>query len=76
LGEGIVMAFRRANAPQEATVVRLKGLVAGHTYARKDADSGTERTFTGRALAEEGLPLKISTAPGSSLIYYTDNELK
>jgi hypothetical protein len=50
--------------------------VAGHTYGLKDADGGTERTFTGRALAEEGLPLEVSTAPGSSLIYYTDKGLK
>ena len=76
LGQGMVMAFRRTHAPQETTVVRLKGLVAGHTYALKDADSGTERTFTGRALGEEGLPIEISTAPGSSLVYYTDKDLK
>jgi alpha-galactosidase len=76
LGAGMVMAFRRANAPLEATVVRLKGLMAGHTYALKDADGGTERTYTGRALAEQGLPLEISTTPGSSLIYYSDKALK
>jgi len=76
LGEGMVMAFRRTNAPQKTTVVRLRGLVAGHTYVLQDAYSGTERTFTGRALAEQGVPLEISTAPGSALIFYTDKALK
>ena len=76
LGKGMVMAFRRTDAPLETTVVRLKGLVAGHTYTVKDADGGTERTSTGRVLAKEGLRLEISTAPGSSLIYYTDKELE
>jgi hypothetical protein len=72
----MVMAFRRTNALLESMVVRLKGLVAGHTYVLKDADAGTEWTFTGRALAEDGLPLEISVAPGSSLMYYSDKELK
>ena len=76
LGEGMVMAFRRIHSPQEATVVRLKGLVAGHTYALKDADGGSERPATGRTLAEEGLPLEISKTPGSNLIYYIDKGLK
>jgi alpha-galactosidase len=76
LGQGIVMAFRRTNAPQETTVVRLKGLVADHSYVIRNADSGAKRAYMGRALAKQGLPLKISTAPGSALIFYTDKELK
>jgi len=68
-GDGIVLAFRRPQAPQASVSVRLGGLEAGADYEVSYEDYGVVVIRSGRELAE-GLTLKIAEAPGSMLIKY------
>ncbi len=67
--DGIVLAFRRPQAPQAAITVKLGGLEAGADYEVNYEDYGVVVVKSGRELAE-GLTLKIAEAPGSMLIKY------
>lgn len=68
-GDGIVVGFRRPQAPQAAIEVKLGGLDAGADYEVVYVDYGVTVVKSGRELAE-GLTLKIAEAPGSMLIKY------
>jgi alpha-galactosidase len=68
-GDGIVVGFRRPQAPQASIEVKLGGLDAGADYEVDYVDYGVTVVKSGRELAD-GLTLKIAEAPGSMLIKY------
>jgi len=67
--DGIVLAFRRHQAPQSSIVVVLRGLEPEGDYEVAFEDYGITLFKTGRELGSE-LNLKIPEAPGSLLIKY------
>jgi alpha-galactosidase len=64
--DGIIVAFRRENAPDSTCIVKLKGLEPNQTYTVTDKDSHQSLTMTGKQLSE-GITL-TSGQPRSSLI--------
>jgi len=68
-GDGIVLAFRRPQAPQPAIEAKLAALDAGADYEVTYDDYGVTVVKSGRELAA-GLTLKIPEAPASLLIKY------
>jgi alpha-galactosidase len=68
-GDGIVLAFRRPQAPQAAIIARLGGLDPGADYEVSFEDYGVEVFKSGRELAG-GITLKIPEAPASLLVRY------
>jgi len=68
-GEGLVVAFRRPQAPQPTIEVELGGLDAGADYEVNYADYGVTVVKSGREL-RDGLILKIPEAPASLLVKY------
>ena len=70
LGAGMVMAFRRKDAP-EFLSVKLQGLKPTATYEVEDVDLGTKRTATGSELAT-GLRLALAQPQSSRLLIYRE----
>ena len=68
--DGIVVAFRRATAPDSTCVVRLRGLDAKRTYTLTDRDSRRSFTRTGAELAR-GLQLVLPEKRSSLVLMYT-----
>lgn len=69
---GIVVAFRRENAPQDEYTVCLGGLSPDALYTLSDKDTGAETIRTGRELAE-GLVLRLDDPKSSLLLMYRKN---
>jgi alpha-galactosidase len=70
LGEGMVMAFRREQAPRKSCTVKLRGLDAKRRYKLEDLDTGAKKVYAGKKLAA-GLRLDIANKPGSRLLIYS-----
>ena len=70
LEEGMVLAFRRPDAPFVSADFRLQAVDPDAEYELEDADSGQAWRQTGRELGERGLRLTIDTAPQSRLVFY------
>ena len=70
-GDGAVVVLRRPESPYESARFPLRGLEEGATYAVKDLDAGGVRRLSGRELAGTGLPVGISSRPGSALLTYS-----
>ena len=68
--DGIVVAFRRATAPDSTCMVRLRGLDAKRTYTLTDRDSRRSLTRTGAELAR-GLQLVLPEKRSSLVLMYT-----
>ena len=68
--DGIVVAFRRATAPDSTCMVRLRGLDAKRTYTLIDRDSRRSFTRTGAELAH-GLQLVLPEKRSSLVLMYT-----
>ena len=68
--DGIVVAFRRATAPDSTCTVRLRGLDAKRTYTLTDRDSRRSFTRTGAELAR-GLQLVLPEKRSSLVLMYT-----
>jgi alpha-galactosidase len=68
-GDGIVLAFRRHQAPQSSVTVVVRGLKPDGDYEVSFEDYGIALIKSGRELAN-GLAIKIPEAPGSLLIKY------
>ena len=68
--DGIVVAFRRATAPDSTCMVRLRGLDAKRTYTLIDRDSRRSFTRTGAELAR-GLQLVLPEKRSSLVLMYT-----
>lgn len=69
LGEGMLLVFRRKQAPQASIQVRLKGLDPAAVYTLESQHSELQRELAGRRLMD-GLDIPIPQAPGSALIVY------
>jgi len=69
-GDGVVTAFRRADSPYEIARFRLSGLDPDARYTLTDLDTRTTVEATGRALADQGLPVTIQGRPASAVITY------
>jgi alpha-galactosidase len=70
LGEGLVLAFRRKDAPFVSADFRLEALDPDAEYALEDADTGRTWRQTGRELCESGVRLTMEIAPASLLVFY------
>ena len=68
--DGIVVAFRRATAPDSTCMVHLRGLDAKRTYTLTDRDSRRSFTHTGAELAR-GLQLVLPEKRSSLVLMYT-----
>ena len=68
-GDGMVLAFRRHQAPQSSIAVVLPGLEPDGDYEVAFEDYGITLIKSGRELSA-GLDIKIPEAPGSLLIKY------
>ena len=69
LGEGMVLAFRRARCADDTLRVQLKGLDGQTTYEVATSTGGPVRRMTGRELMA-GLDVTLRQAPSSDLITY------
>lgn len=69
---GIVVAFRRQNAPDTEYTVRLGGLTPDASYTLVDCDTQAETVRSGRELTE-GLTLRLDNPKSSLLIKYRKN---
>jgi alpha-galactosidase len=70
LGEGLVLAFRRKDAPFISADFRLQGLDPAAEYELQDADTGRTWKQSGKELAECGLRVTLEKAPESRLVFY------
>lgn len=69
---GIVVAFRRQNAPDAEYTVCLGGLTPDASYTLVDCDTQAETVRSGRELTE-GLTLRLDNPKSSLLIKYRKN---
>lgn len=69
---GIVVAFRRQNAPDAEYTVRLGGLTPDASYTLVDCDTQAETIRSGLELTE-GLTLRLDNPKSSLLIKYRKN---
>jgi alpha-galactosidase len=67
---GFIQAFRHPQAPEASRLFRLHGLNPSAQYVVTDLDERTSRVFSGRQLAEKGLPVAIPGQPGAALVTY------
>jgi alpha-galactosidase len=70
LGEGLVLAFRRKDAPFISADFRLQGLDPEAEYELQDADTGKTWQQTGKELRERGLRVTMEKTPESGLVFY------
>ncbi len=70
LGEGLLLAFRRKDAPYESARFVPCALDPAATYELTDADTGRKQRANGRDLREKGLRVVMRTAPASRLVFY------
>ncbi|MCL2813664.1 MAG: alpha-galactosidase [Oscillospiraceae bacterium] len=68
--KGCVQAFRRADCKQMEAVHKLRGLDPDTLYKIENFDGGA-LTMTGKQLAEEGLCIRIESAPKAMIFYYS-----
>jgi alpha-galactosidase len=68
--EGIVQAFRRQDSVYTSSRFRLRGLERDATYRITDVDAGEAMTASGAQLMDEGLEMKIGTAPAARVVRY------
>lgn len=69
---GIVVAFRRQDAPDAEYTVRLGGLTPDASYTLLDCDTQAKTVRSGRELTE-GLTLRLDNPKSSLLIKYRKN---
>jgi len=70
LGEGMILAFRRKDAPFVSADFRLQGLDSAAEYELQDADTGKTWKQTGKELHERGLHVTLDKTPESGLVFY------
>ncbi len=69
-GKGAVQAFRRAKNADETMTFRLNGLRTDASYELTNLDTKQMTKQSGRELMEKGLPISITSRPGSAIIIY------
>ena len=67
VGGGVVQVFRRADSSYESARLKLSGLEPEAVYEVTDLDSRETTPVSGRALTEDGLPVKVA-APASAVV--------
>lgn len=67
--DGIIIAFRRGDCPDEKMEVKLQGLIPEVDYELTDDDTGKKMVKKGDELAR-GFTLSIPVKPGSLMISY------
>ncbi|OQA01806.1 MAG: Alpha-galactosidase [Planctomycetes bacterium ADurb.Bin412] len=72
-GRGLVQAFRRPQSTTGAMPLKLKGLEWNAVYTLTNLDTAAVTTETGASLMNPGLPVTISSQPGSAIIVYQKN---
>ncbi|MFZ2654573.1 MAG: alpha-galactosidase [Victivallales bacterium] len=70
LGEGVIMAYRRAKCPYASAELKLHGLLNDMEYSIQNWDTGEENTCTGQLLMEKGLTVTFTGSPDSTIIGY------
>jgi alpha-galactosidase len=70
LGEGLLLAFRRKDAPFFGADFRLQALDPAAEYELQDADTGKTWKQTGKDLRERGVRVEMEQAPESRLVFY------
>ncbi|MBZ2196970.1 alpha-galactosidase [Ruania sp. N2-46] len=66
---GYVQVFRRPDAAETASTIRLRGLTPDASYTLTDRDSGTTQELLGQALID-GIEVSIDSAPSSRVLEY------
>ena len=69
-GEGMVQAFRREKCAEKEITLRLRGLHPESIYSVMDIDRQEPRSFSGRELMDNGLPMEADTAPAALIFVY------
>ncbi len=70
LGEGLVLAFRRKDAPFISADFRLQGLDPAAEYELQDVDTGKTWKQSSKELCERGVRVTLERAPESRLVFY------
>ena len=70
----MVQAFRRDKSVYESARFKLAGLEPEARYAITNLDSGEKKTFLGRELLENGLPVSVPDQPGDTVLTYSKVE--
>jgi alpha-galactosidase len=70
-GEGMVQVFRREDSFYESARLTLRGLDPTARYRVSDLDHpDAPREYSGRELAEQGVPVAIPDRPGAVVLEY------
>ncbi len=69
-GEGVVQAFRRAQANDDARTFQLNGLAPGTDYIVENLDTGSTQRSAGAKLMGEGLRVNLGDRPAAALFVY------
>ena len=69
-GDGVVQAFRRAQAEAPTMTFRLRGLDPAAQYQLTDFDVTGSTKVSGKQLMSEGLTVQLPKAPGAAVISY------
>jgi alpha-galactosidase len=69
-GDGVVQAFRHAQAEAPTKTFRLRGLNPAAQYQLTDVDVTGSTQASGQQLMSEGLTVQLPKAPGASVITY------
>jgi alpha-galactosidase len=69
-GSGVVLVFRRPDAPTATMRFALQGLDAGRRYQLEDFDRGSTELLSGASLMHQGLEFTLSDAPASAIVHY------
>jgi alpha-galactosidase len=70
LAQGLVVVLRRPDSPYERARLPLRGLDEGASYRVTNLDTHEQSSYTGKQLAQQGLPVWIETRPASALLVY------
>ena len=70
LDGGVILAFRREQAPYPTAVLKPQALDVAARYDVRNLDARRGRVMTGRELMEQGLPLTLKKMRDSAIIQY------
>jgi alpha-galactosidase len=70
LGQGVVQAFRRSECAADTVRLKLHGLDADNVCELTNFDAPGIAEMTGKALADDGLPVVIKDKPGAAIVAY------
>lgn len=68
--DGVIQIFRRENSPYETASFMLGTIDKNCNYIFTDVDTGTENTFSGAALAENGFTVQLKEKRSAKIYFY------